>query len=517
VSTSSLWQAIATVAVTGTERQPFSLPTTSGAIGELLSRIEPSSSEVSLLKVAAILGLHQQVGQLPATANVTPPEPCDLEDLPRCSDRAAHHLSLMLSGEFESVLPEYLTLVAQTGQRVPELPLPDLLKQGWQHQWLRQFILPVLGKRGQWLAAQNPDWSYVINPDAEVNWDDAPAARLQWLQCKRAAQPEEARLQLATSWAQESARDRTEFLKTFLTGLSMADEPFLEAALSDRGKEVRSVAADLLARLPESQLCQRMIQRVVLLVNIAQKTKAGQQESYFQIELPPALDADLLRDGITAKTSTDSSKGEKSWWLQQIIGAVPPQFWCQTWQKQPQALIDLTRKSDWQQVLLEGWIQATTRHQDPEWAEALVSHHPGQISAYSTLKLMAILSPQQRQSVVLSTLESHPAPLSSSHPALTLLRQCKHAWNVDFAQAILDHFASSPNLRKKTPDWELGVAFKAFAIYFPPVLLTQATEILGGDRQESSTYWQQTIDEFLALLHFRQEMQEALQSSPLLS
>ena len=38
---------------------------------------------------------------------------------------------------------------------------PELLALGKSNNHLRKDILPVLGKRGIWLAAQNPEWTYV--------------------------------------------------------------------------------------------------------------------------------------------------------------------------------------------------------------------------------------------------------------------------------------------------------------------------------------------------------------------
>ena len=53
------------------------------------------------------------------------------------------------------------------------------------------------------------------------------------------------------------------FLSVLADGLSLADEPLLEAALDDRAAEVRSWAAYLLARLPGSALGQRMAERAL--------------------------------------------------------------------------------------------------------------------------------------------------------------------------------------------------------------------------------------------------------------
>ncbi|MFN9856892.1 MAG: DUF5691 domain-containing protein, partial [Pseudanabaena sp.] len=136
--------------------------------------------------------------------------------------------------------------------------------------------------RGQWLAVQNPEWNYVATEDESVWETGSNAARLMWLTKLRLQEPNQARQLLESTWKQESASDRAAFLKVLGNGLSMADEPFLEALLDDRSKEVRRVTVDLLTCLPESRFCQRAITRVQDLVKLQRE---GNQ-SYFLIDLP---------------------------------------------------------------------------------------------------------------------------------------------------------------------------------------------------------------------------------------
>ncbi|WP_143219756.1 DUF5691 domain-containing protein [Actinomadura sp. CNU-125] len=85
--------------------------------------------------------------------------------------------------------------------------------------------------------------------------------RAAYLSRLRGTDPAAARALLRESWDREPAPDRAAFLGTFAWGLSLDDEPFLEAALDDRGKDVRQLAADLLARLPGTAYGERMAER----------------------------------------------------------------------------------------------------------------------------------------------------------------------------------------------------------------------------------------------------------------
>ncbi|MDG4865551.1 DUF5691 domain-containing protein, partial [Streptomyces sp. T-3] len=130
--------------------------------------------------------------------------------------------------------------------------------------------------RALWLARLNPDWKFALRtapggsalPSPEDTaavqrlWDEGLfAERVALLAAVRAHDAQAARELLAATWAKERAEDRLMFLDSLRTGLSDADEPFLEQALSDRSRNVRSTAAELLSALPGSALAARMADR----------------------------------------------------------------------------------------------------------------------------------------------------------------------------------------------------------------------------------------------------------------
>jgi len=519
-----LWTDLVTTAVLGTERRTFVLPATDGALGTWLERIDPADREGALLSMATLVALARQAGRLPAHYAQASASPADAEDLPLCPDRAVQHLVALLGGGAQrGLLPEWLAALASRGRRVPAAQLPALLDLGRSQPDLRASILPVLGKRGVWLAGQNPDWSYASS-DLAVSSSGLDLDRLkaQWETGTRTARaallidarkyaPELARELLKLTWATEKADDRTAFISTFEHNLSMADEPLLESLLDDRGKEVRRAIAGLLMRLPESQLVARMTARARPLLSVSAHAKSRlfarrQGQSARLVVVPPGdCDAAMLRDGIEPHPPAHRQKlGEKAWLLIQVLSAVPPSTWSQPWHLAPAALIQAAAQSEWKHALIEGWRAAALNTRDAEWAVALLADD------LSAADLIDALPPERQEVLLLAILRADCTPLHK-HPVLALLRKTRHTWSVDLTRAVLRALHRHMRKWKDTYDYQLrGALTDEFARRMPPALLP---EIAAGWPEETDVRerWQGVIDKLLITLQFRHDMLSALE------
>lgn len=509
-----MWQDVVTAALVGTERQSLTFTPPDNQLGELLRRLDSTDVEGNLLSAAGAIALYQKAGQLPVKDHQLLLKECEPENQPCCSSRAGHHLDLMLKGEYKELLPEWLKVANEAKKRVLERYLPDLLELGRKQSELREAILPVLGKRGYWLASQNPDWNYVIG-DVEETWQTGSrSARKLLLKKLRAENPSAARKRLATTWAAEKAEEKVAFLETFQTGLSMEDEPFLEAALDERSKEVRRVAAELLARLPESRLCLRMIERSRSLLIFKQE-----KELYLEVILPDC-DKAMSRDAIESKVIPNL--GEKAGWLLQLLANVPPSFWCSTWKTSPAQLIQVVERSDWQSLLIKSWAIAALRHQDSHWAEAIlptVSHLAAGSNLYNYLLitddqliagLIQVLPRDRREALISQLLPSNSVGVSSQYETgFHLLRYYQAPWSAEFSQTILDSVYLYIKNSNGEPYWQLLLALKEFACYITPSLTHKAAAL--STVAKEGIPWANAIDEFLTILQFRHEMLQALE------
>ncbi len=514
------WQEVLRTALVGTERQD--IPQTPGddPVSRLLAQVDRSSRERALLNLSAILACSRRAGYLLSETAEATPAPAEENDLPLCLPEAAQDLSLMLQGEFDELLPEWLTAVAGKGQRVPDQTLPDLLNQGSRNKELRAVILPVLGKRGRWLAAQNASWGWALQRSrleieqsleafatAEQTWQTGTRAeRVALLRELRAADPERARQLLTSTWSQDPPGERALFLETFVVGLSMDDEPILESALDDRRKEVRRQASGLLSRLPDSQLCRRMFARVAPLLTITRKLLKDNLE----VTPPAECDKAMQRDGIDLKPP--QGIGEKGFWLVQMLSLIPPRLWSEHLARAPETLIQLAKVNQWGDNLLEGWTNAAILHRDAEWAEAALLHFlkrkGGQIP-YNVEWKQAI--PKERmEACILQLLQSHTGPLVRDHPAMTLFYEIEGYWGVELTRAFLDSLRRHKNQARGQMNYYVHYTMESLASFVPPEAAQEFGELWQEFAGEES-YYANAPEKFLARVRLRQEMLSRIQ------
>jgi hypothetical protein len=365
-----------------------------------------------------------------------------------------------------------------------------------------------LGARGRWLAAQNPAWDYSAGQLSQDDWGTGSRdARVALLTQLRKEDPVEARTLLESGWAEETHDDRARFLALLETGLSMADEPFLEAALDDRRKEVRKTAADLLARLPESQFCLRMVARVEPLFAY-QKKLLGRGS--LEVQLPEACDRAMVRDGIEPKPPQYGAQklGEKSWWLLQLVTAVPPQHWTTHFKLSPADLTEAARKSEWKEVLWEGWAHAAARYQATEWLDPILAVRPRQDEV---LRELVRSLPSARRETMARQLLQGKGRLAGNHLALLVLAEHNEPWSRELSRLVLQTIRT--HLRGLTDndryDWQLRTTFLGSAYHLAPDILPEFVGEwpVGGNNAE---YWTTVVQELLTILQFRHDMLQEL-------
>lgn len=470
------WDELVADALVGTaRRRPAGVGAAPGsALAEVLAGVDSvADPEGALLAAGAAVGLYRQAGWRPPGDGEPLPAPSPDDERPHCSEAAAERFDAMLDGRFRPVLPEWLALVAAAGQLVPADRLPALLDVATASPVLRAPALRVVGERGRWLAGLNPAWAWAAGTGDAESWaTGSRAARRLLLARVRAEDPDAARALLESTWATESADGRAVLLGELAAGLSMADERFLEAALDDRGREVRRVAAELLWRLPASRLAGRMADRARALVRGT------------EIVLPEEADPSMVRDGVVARPP--AGVGERAWWLEQIVAASPLSAWT----------LDVLDR-DPPPVLRTAWATAAVRQRDTAWASALL---PG--SWAEVPGLLAVVPHDEAQRVAAAVVDEH----GLAPPVLALLDHCPRPWSVDLSRPIVARVveaAQQPG-RPRGDAAALRARLGDLGARLDPSVAPAEVDVAPG--------WADVVGWFLDLLAFRAAMREELPS-----
>ncbi|MFE0172742.1 DUF5691 domain-containing protein [Streptomyces sp. NPDC059002] len=444
------WEELVTAALLGTDRRTLGTP--------------GKEAPLALLDAAAAQTVRRRAGLRPAPATA-PPEPAADDPRPPVPPAARRRLAALLTDQSGSgsggrrgaapdlmeLLPQWLSLANARGYAAPPELLPALLNAARGRTDLRPQALTFAGPRALWLARLNPDWKFALrstpgggvslpSPDDTANvqqlWEEGLfAERVALLTTLREHDPEAARTLLAATWQTERAEDRLMFLDSLRTGLSPADEPFLEQALADRSRNVRSTAAELLSALPGSALSGRMAARAASCVAVDHVASTPT----LTVETPHECDAAMERDGVVPKPPT--GRGERSWWLGQLVDSAPLSGWqSRLGNRTPAEIVALPVADDWRSELHAAWCRAAVRQRDAPWSRALLgppaspdAAGPGAVSLAERAKLLAALPAPERADWVAGFIAAH-----GLSEAFQLLGGCAVPWAEPLGRAVVD-------------------------------------------------------------------------------
>ncbi|WP_245235941.1 DUF5691 domain-containing protein [Streptomyces durhamensis] len=448
----SSWEDLVTTALLGTDRRP---PAKGGS-----GRQAP----LALLDEAAVATVRRRAGLRPARV-ARRPERAPEDPRPVLPAAAARRLATLLadrsgggtggrrgsSPDLMELLPQWLAAANAHGYAAPPQALPALLDAARGRTDLRPAALEFAGPRALWLARLNADWRFALRAtpgggaalpdpgDAEAVlrlWQEGLfAERVALLGALRAGTPELARELLASTWSTERAEDRLMFLDSLRTGLSAADEAFLEQALADRSRNVRATAAELLSALPASALAARMAVRAAACVAL---DRTGDAPA-IAVEAPLECDSGMERDGVAA--TPPAGRGERSWWLGQLVEAAPLGVWRdRLGGRTAREIVALPVTDGWQGELHAAWCRAAVRQRDAEWSRALLGSPsapeaggPGAVSLAERAKLLAALEPAERAAWVAGFIATH-----GLSEAFQLLGVCAVPWAAPLGRAVVD-------------------------------------------------------------------------------
>ncbi|GAA1062510.1 DUF5691 domain-containing protein [Streptomyces asiaticus] len=488
------WDDLVAAALLGTERRT---PPVAPRPGQ--------NAPSALLDAAALSTVRRRAGLRPAPARPGPGRAPE-DPRPALPTAARSGLALLLADrsapgrggsrsapDLAELLPQWLALANHRGYRVPDALLPALLDAARARTDLRAEALTLGGPRALWLARLNPDWRFALRgaagrasaahpepseataaPDEEQRlWEEGLfAERVSLLAAARHRDPAAGLALLSGTWSTERAEDRLMFLDSLRDDLSPSDEPFLEQALSDRSRNVRATAAELLSALPGSALAARMAERSRSCVSLtadeptadeptadappvegstaegsahdgltADEPTAAGRTPRITVRPPDECDSGMQRDGIVPKPP--SGRGERSWWLGQLVEATPLDRWTEWFGgRGPAEIVALPVADGWQADLHAAWCRAAVRQRSAEWCRALLgtpavapvtAGEAAPAAWRDPAKLLSALPSRERAEWVAEFIASH-----GLSDAFRLLGVCAVPWAEPLGRAVVD-------------------------------------------------------------------------------
>jgi hypothetical protein len=506
-------------ALVGTGRAAPALPHVEGLLGDALRAFDAEPPEAKLLAAGAVLSQYEACGRVPVSQ--TPPvAPAAPDARPACSPRAGDLLAMTLSmtntPAKQALLGEWLALANAAKRRVPHRLLPALLEYGVSYRVLRESIANAADARGAWLMSLNPRWRFaagaIEHADPQAIWETGtPEQRASAVRRLRESHSAGARQLIESTWKQDGADERARFVEAMRVSLSSEDEPFLEAALDDRSKQVRTAAAELLARLPGSAFVKRMIGRAEPLLQFT----PGAAGALLRKGKPPKLDVTLppekfdtswQRDGITEKP--EERMGQRQWRLVQVLSNVPPAHWSAKWDAEPAAIVAAAVANEHADKLLLAWTRAAARHPDPLWVAALLrATPPGDTQRREGTELLAELPPAERLATAAEILEAWQAKFDALAHWLGQTDFPLDRRSAAAAIALVERHVNP----SKGYDYYLPYVLDPLALRIPPELHDElAARWTGGGWEPNRT----SLDKFFQTLCLRRDIQREFTNPP---
>lgn len=513
------WPTLLRVALLGTRQANDTLPTLT-----LVDMPAAGTREQQLLRSAGTLALMRKAGFQPVASPLPalpPPETWPL------LGPTGHALlrQLLSSPHYRTLLSNYLQALGQHQRVVPPALLAEVLAWVAAQPWAAPFVAEALGERGGWLAAQNPDWHFVVEAAArhlptEADWHTGAAPRRRlYLEQLLPADPAHAAQLLTETLPQEATATQVALLGALdawplATPLPAEFGPTLAPLLASRAKEVRQTAARWLARTTDSPLLPRLWARAEPLLLLKRKLLG---RNTLEIKLPTWA-AEWQREGIEQK-STDYAGGEKAAQLGQLLALLPPGHWAATWGVSATEAVALAAASDWAAVLLPAWLRAARLHHDADFALALLLHEASQPSLPPKSRLLVeaswVLTPAQKEAWLLATLPASAAALPAGNAWAHWLPLAAHPWPAALWQRALPLLRAAlrqpPSWAPEQTDLDQAVRSLLFALGSSedPDLLPRLTTGL-GELADVQPRFADEVAQMLELLALRPQLAASL-------
>lgn len=505
------WADLVQQGILGTNRHTLALPALDG-MGELWSQLAAADQETRFLQAAALLAQYRAAGSQPIPLPLTTRTPvCPAETNPPAPAGAAALLHQFLGDGDHKLLSEWLRHAAQQRMVASYELLPALLELATKQRTIAAALAPCLGERGRWLMHLNAAWpiaaAEIID---ESDWQvGSSEARHHFLQSYRQRAPAAARALLETTWAQEAAKDRATFLSALRTGLSMADEPFLEQCLGDRSQAVRTEATRLLAGLVGSQRQRGLLAELTAYLTLERKWL----RRTLQVKLPTHYAPAWAHLGVREESPLGVRVGQKAGWLVQLIALLPPSTIVAHLGVDAVEFLEFVRASEFAEALGMALLEGAELHQDHAFLLAELHHLQRLLTLAQTapgewqerfVRYAPLLPPAVRDQVLQRYLTTQAATAFTDWTTLANVMRTFEQLSPAVTTNLLT-VQWPALLQRSTQDYGIGRVLLDAAYLLAPAAYPTAVKLFTRPFAERPEY----IDQFLRIYQLRHQMEKA--------
>jgi hypothetical protein len=224
----------------------------------------------------------------------------------------------------------------------------------------------------------------------------------------------------------------------------------------------------------------------------------------------------MERDGVAPKPP--SGRGERSWWLGQLVDAAPLSMWTERFGgRSPEEIVALPVLDDWQPDLHASWCRAAVRQRDAAWARALLGPPPDGSGPVTPVgdpaKLLSILPARERAVWVARFVAAH-----GLSEAFQMLGACAVPWSPELGRAVIDalDIARDGGSYPWSFSGVMGLAERCLdpAAADQVALLSATTEESPGGSPGASAYWSEAFQRLTSTLRLRALMLQELSGAP---
>lgn len=280
--------------------------------------------------------------------------------------KAAAALAQLISQSNEEGIFELLALAKLYNRRISASLLPLFFDWAMRASISSEYVLSLVGERGKWLADLHPDWKAFL-PLPNTAWQEGSLnEQCIWLSQLRKNDPDKARALLTQRLKQQAkVKAQAQLIACLQSNLSPDDEEILQEAYHHKRKEVRQNAALLLARLPESEYVQNLIDF---------STELWEYDQGFRIHLSDDNLAVLKAFELGKIPVAQLQLGEKNRLLAQLMTVIPLSHWEEKLSMVPARLLDMMARNENADWIISSWLLATAGQGRKDWALAMIDH-----------------------------------------------------------------------------------------------------------------------------------------------